>query len=358
MSNQENALPAAVQKQVDEADAIIKQMQEVEDAPAPEETPKEEDPRDVPQDVIDAAGEETPEPAPAPERTDWKQKFHVLQGKYNAEVPRLHAELKEAKQDTNGLKDQLNTLQATVASLQELQKKPPEPPKPLVTEEEVEQFGPDLIDLIGRVAKQELGVELDDKLKPVKASVKQVEGKVAQTETSVAQSAREQLYDRLDDAVSDWSQINKSEPFLKWLAQEDDFTGQVRGNLLRAAFDRNDADRVVKFFKSFQKEHVVETTDPSADAPDTARAEESAGKSEQEPQQPLDELVAPGTPKTGSTGAQEESGKGRIWTEKLINEFYGWKNEFVKKNPGKDLPKDMAGAERDLFKAQHEGRIR
>jgi len=354
MSNQENALPTAVQAQVDEADAIIKQMQEQEAAPepTPEETQEAAPAEATPESEV------TPEPEPAPEdkRTDWKQKFLVLQGKYNSEVPRLHSDLKEAKQATGGLQDQLNTLQATVASMKELQKAPPEPPKPLVSDEEVEQFGPDLIDLIGRVAKQELGVELDDKLKPVKASVKQVEGKVAQTETSVAQSAREQLYERLEGAVEDWNTINRSEPFLKWLAQEDDLTGQVRGNLLRGAFERNDADRVIKFFKSFQKEHVVETTDP---VPATPADETPSEETQQaEPQQTLDELVAPGTPKTGSTGAQEESGKGRIWNQKLIDGFYEWKNEFVKKNPGKALPKEMEAEERDLFKAQHEGRIR
>jgi len=346
-----NALPAAVQKQVDEADAIIKQMQAVEDAdPAADPA----DPAAVVTDPpTEPVPEPTPEPEPATERVDWKQKFLVLQGKYNNEVPILHSDLKEARGAMGGLQDQLNTLTATVASMKELRTNPPEPATPLVSAEEVEQFGPDLIDLIGRVAKQELGVTLDDKLKPVKASVKQVEGKVAQNETSVAQSAREKLYDTLDREVGDWSTINKSEPFLKWLAEEDDLTGIVRGNILRTAFDRNDTTRVVKFFNSFQKEHVVETTDP---VPATPAADETPAAAE--PQQTLDELVAPGTPKTGSTGAQEESGKGRIWNQKLINEFYEYKNEFVKKNPGKDMPKDMASIERDLFKAQHEGRIR
>jgi hypothetical protein len=342
MSNEDNALPPAVQKQVDEADAIIAAMRAAEGielAPDAEATP----------DVVVPAPQVTPDPEPTSERTDWKQKFHVLQGKYNAEVPRLHADLKDARSQVGEVRDQMNTLQATVASMQELQKTPPKPVAPLISEEEIEQFGPDLIDLIGRVAKQELGVTLDDKLKPVRASMKQVEGKVAQNETSVAHSAREKLYDRLDTAVTDWNTINKSEPFLKWLAAEDDLTGQVRGNMLRAAFEQNNADRVVKFFKSFQKEHVVDTTDPTPATP---------AKTTPEPQQTMDKLVAPGTPKTGSTGAQEESGKGRIWNQKLIDDFYEWKNEFVKKNPGKDLPKDMAGNERDLFKAQHEGRIR
>jgi hypothetical protein len=72
----------------------------------------------------------------------------------------------------------------------------------------------------------------------------------------------------------------------------------------------------------------------------------------------LDELVAPGTPKTGPTDAPLESGKGRIWTQKDIGSFYAKKNELIKKDPNKELPDDIKALERDLFKAQTEGRIR
>lgn len=356
-----NALPPAVQAQVDEADRIIAEMQAAENPPAdPPADPPAPDPKATPNDPApDPKATPVPDPAPDPDpenkRTDWKQKFHVLQGKYNAEVPRLHSDLKEARATLGGVQDQMNTLTATVAAMKEVAKPAPTPPKPLVSEEEIEQFGPDLIDVMQRVAQQTLGVELDSKLKPVKDSVKQVEGKVAQTETSVAQSARETLYDRLTEAVPGWDAMNKSEPFLEWLAGTDDLTGAVRGNMLRTAFDRNDTERVIAFFKSFQKEHVVETTDP---VPATPAEDPPSGDPAPEPQQTLDDLVAPGTPKTGSTGAQEESGKGRIWNQVLITEFHNRKGEFIKKNPGKALTAELAATERDLFTAQSEGRIR
>lgn len=347
----ENALPEAVRKQVAAADAIIEQMNADPEAEAPNPA---EMPTDVPevQDKQEAAAPAPqPEPEPEPEakpREDWKQKYLVLQGKYDKEVPRLHERLRDSDGHIRSLQDQLTRLSTTVATMQELQKEKPEPaPAQLVTPEEIDQFGPDLIDVVERVAKQAIAPYVDQKFNEVQKSVKQVDESVASQRKTMAESARERLYERLDAAVPGWDAINKDPVFVGWLREVDQFSGQPRGILLRAAFEKNDAERVVKFFQGFQKEHAVETSDPKPAAP------ESKG-----PQQNLDELVAPGTPKTGPTGAQEESGKGRIWTQRDIQGFYAAKNEFIKANPNRDLPDDMIAAEKDLFKAQRENRIR
>ena len=352
MSNEaehENVLPEAVRRQMEQADAIIAQMKNDPEAPAPAPEPKADDPAPTPPPPAPEPPPPAPKEEPTSERTDWKQKYSVLKGKYDAEVPRLHDDLRDARGQLRTFQDQLSTLQATVAALKEVKSEPAKKAEPLVSQEEIDQFGPDLIDVMQRVAKQTLGVELDSQLAPVKQSVKQVNERVASTSESVAKSSRQRLYERLDAAVPGWQTTNKDQEFLSWLAEEDPTLGEVRGNLLRGHFERNDADRVIKIFKGFQKEHVVETTDPSPATP----AEETP-----EPQQKLDELVAPGTPKTGSTGAHEESGKGRIWTQKEIGSFYEYKNEFIKKNPNKELPDEVKAAERDLFKAQTENRIR
>ncbi len=65
--------------------------------------------------------------------------------------------------------------------------------------------------------------------------------------------------------------------------------------------------------------------------------------------------MAPGTPKTGTASAPNESGK-RVWTRNDIQALYAEKNEFVKK--GKKIPERIEKLERDLFKAQAEGRLR
>jgi hypothetical protein len=179
-----------------------------------------------------------------------------------------------------------------------------------------------------------------------------VDENVASSKKSMAELARERLYEKLDTKVSGWETINKDAKFLDWLKDlPNEYAEEPRGVTLRRAFEHNDADRVVKIFKSFQAEHVVENTDPDPAAPQTP----NEGK--EEPQQNLEELVAPGTPKTGSTDAPSESNK-RIWTQQSISDFHREKTEFIKKRPGHPIPERLVDLERDLFAAQAEGRIR
>lgn len=281
--------------------------------------------------------------------------YSVLKGKYDVEVPRLHEDLRSANRGMSSMQDQMNTMQATMAAMQEVSKTPPAPPAPLVTDEEIERFGPDLIDVVKRVATEAVSPYVDQRVGEVAASVSSLREKASNLETGVAESARNRLYERLHTAVPGWDVINKDPVFVSWLGTVEPLTGQQRGSLLRTAFERSDSERVVAFFKSFQKEHVVEAIDPNVATP---TGDPAALETPGEPQQTLEDLVAPGTPKTGSTDAHEESGKGRIWTQTDITEFYTYKNEFIKKNPNKDLPDNVLALEKDLFAAQSDGRIR
>jgi hypothetical protein len=292
---------------------------------------------------------ETEAPESKPERTDWKQKYLVLQGKYDKEVPRLHQQLRDSDGRVGNLQDQLNQLNITVAAMQEVQKEP-KPVEPMVSQDEIDQFGPDLIDIVERVAKQAVSPYVDQKVGEVAKSVRQVDESVASQQQLMAKSARESLWASLDAQVEGWSEINRDPVFLDWLKETDWMADVQRGVLLRQAFERNDTDRVVKFFKSFQQEHAVEAGTASSDAPEQQEVQES--------QQNLENLVAPGAPKTGATGTHEESGKGRIWSQKDITSFYLDKNEFIKQHPERDIPERMVALENDLFKAQAEGRIR
>jgi hypothetical protein len=347
----ENVLPAAVQKQVDQANAIIEQMKDQPEAPENPELQQEVEVSAQEAPEAPAPEQEAPAPEQKAERTDWKHKYSVLQGKYDAEVPRLNEELRESRTMLREQGDQINRLTATVESMKTLSQQTPEAPKELVTQEEIDQFGPDLIDIVKRVAQQTMEPYVENKVGEVKQSVQQVNENVASTREDVAKSARDRLYARLDAEVADWEALNKDPVFLEWLrGLPHELAEEPRGVALRRAFESNDANRVVKFFKSFQAEHVVENTDPGP----AASSEETPAE---EPQQNLEELVAPGTPKTGSTDAPTEGNK-RIWTRRDIEAFYAEKNEWIRKHSGKPLPDRITNLERDLFSAQAEGRLR
>lgn len=328
-----DALPKQVQDQIKQANAIIDQMAGEEEQPADEhqETPTEE---------AKPSAEQTPnEPDP-------EHKYKVLQGKYNKEVPRLQQDLRESRAESADLRQRLRDLEATVAvfkTVQEEKKKEAELPQ--ITDEEREQFGDDLVDFVSRVAKRELLPEVDKRLKDVDGRVKQVGETVDRTKESVAESQRRETINALAKAVPNWEQQNEDPKFLEWLTESEPSVGVPRGRLLTDAFRSNDAERVIWFFKGFHSENAAATTE--------AAPQQKAKAEEQQPT--LDDYVAPGTPKTGTASAPNESGK-RVWTRNDIQALYAEKNEFVKK--GKKIPERIEKLERDLFKAQAEGRLR
>jgi hypothetical protein len=188
-------LPKAVRDQMAAADAIYDEVYKTEE-PAPEPEPE-------------------PKPEPTPE-LDEDHKYKVLKGKYDKEVPRLHRQLREAQQYSQQLLDRMNKLEIQLQNMK-TQPKPKEPEAPALTQDEIDTFGPDLIDIIRRVAKQETGVVLDQSLRPVKESVKQVQETVAQEKQTMAKSAREKLIEALDEKVPEWKTLNTDEDFLNWL---------------------------------------------------------------------------------------------------------------------------------------------
>lgn len=352
-----SALPKAVQDQIDKgnaiADAIYPKEPEL-DAdgkpivvadPAPEPDPKpvaaepapEPDPKPVPA-----------EPAPEPVvEKDPDHKYKVLQGKYNAEVPRLQTQLRESTELVSELRQRVNNTESLLAAMNAVDPAAPAAAAPApapsgITDEERAQFGPDLIDVIERVASAKLLPEIGAQVAPLKTSMEQVSQRASQAEHTVAVSDREKTLNTLEAAVPNWEQQNEDQGFLNWLNEKDAYAGVPRGQLLTDAFRANDANRVIAFFKGFQTENAVVTPEPTP-APVV------------EPQVKLEDLTAPGTPKTGTTSAPNESGK-RQWSRNDISAFYAKKNEFVVKGEG--IPDEYQALERDLIAAQREGRIR
>ena len=96
------ALPQAVQAHVDEAEQLQRSLYESaapgqESQPGSEETvaPAQSNVIELPQAAAPAP--ETPvAPAGNQDAEYWKQRFETLQGKYNAEVPRMQAQLRAA----------------------------------------------------------------------------------------------------------------------------------------------------------------------------------------------------------------------------------------------------------------------
>ncbi|KKM84564.1 hypothetical protein LCGC14_1297830, partial [marine sediment metagenome] len=276
-------------------------------------------------------------------------KYKVLQGKYNAEVPKLSRDLRDSQGQVTELRQRINNTESLIASMQAVDTPaaPAEPTAvelPVVTEEEIRQFGPDLVDLIGRVAERTLLPQIDSRVQPLGDRIAVGEQNASKTRKDELKSNRDKLLDALTTAVPEWTEQNEDKVFLRWLNENDPYAGVPRGALLTNAFNSNNVEVVIAIFKGFQTENAVVAPEGEVTPPVIP----------EEPQLALEDLVAPGTPKTGTASAPDESGK-RVWSRKMISDFYAAKNEVHRK--GQELSDEFIALEKDLFAAQKDGRI-
>lgn len=352
-----SALPKQVRAQAERANQLAKEFLERQNPPDASAAPPDTNGAPPP----DTNGAPPPDASSAPPDAakvtqippaDPDHKYKVLQGKYNAEVPRLQKTVHGQAEQIQSLQQQLVATQNLLASLggqrsaapaQSTQDTPPASVK-LIKDEERREFGDDLIDLMRRVVREEtasIPQQIDQRVAPI---AKRADAAVEAADEAAKRKAAEDrlaVFGMLDAQVPGWQKINAEDDFLAWLDQNDPYAGIPRGQLLQQAFSAHDGPRVVAFFRGYQNEHAIVT--PAAPAPAPAPA----------PQRKLEQLVAPGSQKAGSTGAQDGSGK-RVWTAKEIRLFYADKQN----NPRKYTPEQWKAYEKDIFAAQSEGRIR
>ena len=272
-----------------------------------------------------------PAEEPAPPADDdakaWKHKYQSLHGRYQSEVPKLRDQVKQMGQEIGNLNRLITTVQRPEPA------PAPEPVKSLVTPEEVAEYGPELMDLISRVAKEATA--------PYEAKIAQLEGRFKQVGTQIATGARAQLLQTLAQAVPDWEAINTSQEFVTWLALPDAYSSDTRHNLLKEAFGRNDTARVVNFFKGFLAEMAA-----------MAPAEEEPGT--RTPKTPLKNLAAPGRAKSTASPNGGTPVEKPYFTASQITKF------FTEKGMGKWRGREKQAKELEaaIFLAQQEGRIR
>lgn len=310
-------LPRAVIEAERKAEEALQRLQA---ARQPQQSqPDEETPPGDPQPPTPDAASATPapaaDPAPAPTATPpgegddkWEARYKTLHGKYNAEVPRLHAALKERDSKLNSLTEEVEALKAAVSN----------PRESLIKPEEVNEFGEPLVDLIRRAARDEMAAK-DAEIAALKREVESVK-------TSTVENKEVSFYDKLNSAVPDWMAINDDPDFHAWLGEVDDLTGALRQEILSAAEGKRDADRVARFFKAFKK--VQETKSAAATAS-------------------LDSQVAP----VASRVDEPPKGK-KIWTRAEIADFY------ARDRRGELTEEQSAAIDKEVQLAIRERRVR
>lgn len=268
----------------------------------------------------------------------WEHHAKSIEGRYKAQ---------QKSMDT--MQTQMSELGDELIRTQSLVRVPPAPlavpsqqqqtPIRLLTAEDEQAYGPEMLDVVKRGALEAV-TPLIETLKQENARLKQQVQRT--TTTTVAQA--------LDQAVPDWQAINVSPKFKNWLRLRDVYSGNVRADLLNAAYRAADAARVVAFFRGFlTEEEATGSLDtplqPQQPAPQPASRVAAV---------PLETLTAPGRARPPSGNSPAVADSKPIITHAQIREFY----TNVRKGVYAGRDQDKANDEAFVFECQREGRVR
>jgi len=278
----------------------------------------------------DATGADQDEPQPSPQdkaqdESKWEHKYKRLQGKYNAEVPRLHDEVKE--------------LRALVQQLQQQQAQPPAQPEPepeqpshLVTDEDVDAFGEDLIDLQRRVAR-EVAAEFSQKLSALEQENAQLKEQFGTVRTTSFEA-------KLLQQVPDFYELDKDPAWIEWLNEWDPMLRAPRRNVAGAAYQAGDVEAVKHYVDLFRQQQG-----PAPAAPQPTPAVKPERKQELERQV---------QPTRANKRPQPGQKAGKVYTANEAEQAFN--NIRVLISKGK---RDEAAAlEQEISAAYAEGRVR
>jgi hypothetical protein len=110
-----------------------------------------------------------------------------------------------------------------------------------LTQDDVNNFGHEIIDLIQRGSRQTMAPILD-----------RLEERDEQLHERVQRTMKTAIDHALDVAVPNWREINNSDPrWIQWLNSPEPYSGYRRQDLLNDATAKGDADRVIRIFRGF-----------------------------------------------------------------------------------------------------------
>lgn len=168
----------------------------------------------------------------------WEHKYRRLQGKYDAEVPRLHQDLRELRDVVAALQRDQHNSQAEPAP-------PSKSKESLITPSDVDAFGDDLIDLQRRVARETLA-EFSSEISAIRKENAHLKEQMTQVR-GVSFEAK------LNQAIPDFSQINRDPAWVAWLNEVDPLLRAPRRTVAQAAYEAGDVEAVKGYVELYRK---------------------------------------------------------------------------------------------------------
>lgn len=252
------------------------------------------------------------------EELKYRDRYLVLQGKYNAEVPRIAAELQElrsyiaeqaALEAERKLNPQINNNEPATDPLSELK----------------EEYSEDFVEKIQYLINQTVQKQIE----PLAATTQQ---KIATVEDTQIASARAAFKAELSEKVPNWEALvtGQDKNFIEFANKLDPTGLYTYGQLIQSANDNWDIDRMAAILQNYNSQTQ-------------APQKESITKQKQA-------MIAPSRSTTSSNTVPNESGK--IWTASEIIQFQ------IDDRKGKYDDETSKRMYADLLAASSEGRIR
>lgn len=290
----------------------------------------------------------TPAPqAPTPQTPeDWEHQFRSLKGRYDRDTEEKRR-LQQQVVDMQRLMAQVGPPpNASEGSGVRFNVAPP-PPGKRITQKEVDEYGQELMDVVGRRAAE----VYEPILQQVMGELQQVKRQVGGVQNSVVYDARVKMYDDLAREVPNWDQINNSPQFAQWLDQIDPISRKQRREFLNIAHNSNLTGQVVDIFRSFLSTLAPSNPTGNGSVPGNgAGGYSQSGSAASTPQLDLRSLAAPGRAKTGQTSVPPEK---PVFNATDVTQFY--RDKTAGKYAGREAEADAI--ERALIEAGRENRI-
>jgi hypothetical protein len=216
----------------------------------------------------------------------------------------------------------------------------------LIPQEDIESYGPELIEASRRWAAAEFGSEIAG----LKAQLAELKGSQAQlTEAQTRDKVQDQLRADPELANGRWQQLNTDQGFLNCLHEIDPFAGAPRFAMLQHAYSNGDAVRTGRFFKAYIAEHTVPTSQPyppQTAVPGNGRAPAGGLR--------LEDWAAPGRAAGSNPSGNGATAERRVWTNREISQFYRERTD----GKWRHREAEAIALETDILAAGAEGRVR
>jgi len=260
---------------------------------------------------------------------EWERRYRAMKGRvdgYTEQMRQMAGEIQRLQVQANN--------QAPAPQR-------PEAPTKLLTDDEINDYGPEFVDVVRRAAA-EVATPLYNEVQHLRSQLGQV-----QSETANAFMTR--MNATISGVVPNWQDINRHPSFIQWVGLPEVYSGVIRQQLMQEAWNNGDAQRVAAFFRAFLAEEAAvdprgtgSHVRPPTPAPYQAPAPMA-------PRPTLESFAAPGRAQSGAPLPADKP----VYTAQDITRFY----TEVAAGKWRTREAERAAIDADIISAQHEGRI-